>query len=256
MEYAIVTGASGGIGECFARALAARRHPIVLVARSGDKLQALAEELTKRHGIQTQSIALDLSEPDAAQNLFQRLQEKQIEVSLLVNNAGFGAQGRFWEIALERQAQMIRLNIQALLELTYLLLPSMVKKRRGGVINVSSTASFQPLPYTSVYAASKAFVTSFSTGLAEELRPYGIKVVTLCPGTTRTNFFDAGKFKSMNLRVAFQAPEAVAAAALKKLDRGGGLVLSRKMDNVLLFGERLLPRRWVARLTAGIFKVK
>ncbi|MGH9435291.1 MAG: SDR family NAD(P)-dependent oxidoreductase [Terriglobia bacterium] len=256
MQYSLVTGASSGIGECFARALGARKQNLVLVARSENKLKVLAEELSGTYGIHTEPIALDLSAPRAAATLFQAIQERKIEVNLLVNNAGFGAQGPFWEIPLDQQSQIIHLNVQALIELTYFFLPAMIQKRSGGVINVSSTASFQPLPYTTVYAASKAFVTSFSTGLAEEVRPHGVNVVTLCPGTTRTNFFKAGGFKSMNLRFAFQAPEEVAEAGLRKLDRGGGLVLSRKMDSILLLGERVLPRSWVARMTAGLFKVK
>ncbi|MDE3181711.1 MAG: SDR family oxidoreductase [Acidobacteriota bacterium] len=256
MEYALITGASGGIGESFARALAARKSNLILVARSEEKLKVLGDELAKAHGIMAESVALDLSEPGAASKLFETVERRGLQASLLINNAGFGAQGRAWEIDFTRQAQMMRLNIQALVEITSLFLPRMIQKRRGGVINVSSTASFQPLPYTSVYAASKAFVTSFSMGLAEEARPYGISVVTLCPGTTRTNFFEAGEYKSMNMRMAFQSPEAVARAGLKQLDRGGGLVVSRKMDEVLILAERLLPRSWVARLTAGIFRPK
>lgn len=253
MAYACVTGASSGIGECFARQLAARRHDLVLSARSEAKLKALAEELSAAHAIKAVPIALDLSEPGAAQKLVGSLQA--YEIDLLVNNAGFGAQGEFWEMSLEKQVQIVRLNVQALLELTHLLLPQMVGRRMGGVINVSSTASFQPIPYTSVYAATKAFVTSFSTGLAEELRPYGVKVVTLCPGTTETNFFKAGEYQTHRLRGGFQSPETVARAGLKRLDRGGGLVLSRNMDNVMIFFERFLPRSWVARATAAMFKV-
>lgn len=253
MAYALVTGASGGIGECFARQLAKRRNNLVLVARSGEKLKALAEELSAAYAIKAESFALDLSEPGAAQKLVGILKDHEIE--LLVNNAGFGAQGEFWKLSLEKQEQILRLNIHALLELTHLLLPPMVEKRKGGIINVSSTASFQPLPYTSVYAASKAFVTSFSTGLAEELRPYGVKVVTLCPGTTETNFFKAGEYRMHHLRGGFQAPEKVAEAGLKQLDRGSGLVLSRNIDKVMVFMERFLPRNWVARVTGKMFKV-
>lgn len=255
MACALITGASGGIGECFARAVAARGKSLVLVARSGDKLQVLAEELNEQHNVRTECITLDLAAPGAAGRLAEELVRRQIEIDLLVNNAGFGVQGKFWEASLERQSAIIDLNIKALLEITHLLLPPMVRKGAGGVINVSSTASFQPLPYTAVYAASKAFVTSFSMGLTEELRPLGIRVVTLCPGTTRTNFFQAGGYKALNFRISFQSPEAVAAAGLRKLDRGGGLVLSRPMDNVMIFAERLMPRSWLARLTAGLFRV-
>lgn len=253
MAYACVTGASSGIGECFARQLAARSHDLVLTARSGDKLKVLAEELTAAHAIKAVPIPLDLSEPGAAQKLADLL--KDYEIDLLVNNAGFGAQGEFWKAPLDRQIQILHLNVQALLELTHLLVPQMVARKAGGIINISSTASFQPLPYTSVYAATKAFVTSFSTGLAEELRPYGVKVVTLCPGATETNFFKAGEYQTHRLRGGFQSPDAVARAGLRQLDRGGGLVLSRTQDKFLIFVERFLPRSWVARITAAMFKV-
>lgn len=253
MAYALVTGASSGIGECFARQLAGRGHNLLLTARSEDKLKALAEELSAERSIKAETFALDLSEPGAARKLTDVV--KDYEIDLLVNNAGFGAQGEFWKVSLEKQVQILRLNIHALLELTHLLLPPMVARRGGGIVNVSSTASFQPLPYTSVYAASKAFVTSFSTGLAEELRPYGVKVVTLCPGTTETNFFKAGEYQTHRLRGGFQSPDAVAKAGLRQLDRGGGLVLSRTQDKFMIFAERFLPRSWVARTTAAMFKV-
>lgn len=251
---ALVTGASSGIGECFARSLARRRKDVVLTARSGEKLQALCEELRGTHGIQAESVALDLSEPQAPQNLVRILKERQLEIDLLVNNAGFGAQGEFWTVPLDRQIQMLRLNIQALVELCYLLLPPMVERRSGGIINVSSTASFQSLPYTAAYAATKAFVTSFSMGIAEELRSYGVRVVTLCPGTTRTNFFAAGDYPKIRFRGGFQAPEEVAEAGLRRLERGGGLVLARNIDKLLVFIERFLPRTLVIRSAGALFK--
>lgn len=251
---ALITGASSGIGECFTRALAKRQVNLALVARSQEKLEALSQQLESAHGIQTEVIAMDLARPGAAQNLMQILKERQIEVDLLINNAGAGAQGRFWEISLERQEQILQLNIQTLLELCHLLIPAMIQNRRGAIINVSSTASFQPLPYTSVYAATKSFVTHFSMGLAEELRPYGIKVVTLCPGPTETNFFAAGEYRSMRFRGGLQRPEAVVAAGLRALDHGGGLTLCSVRDNFLLFMERFIPRSWVAHIVAGMFK--
>lgn len=253
-EFALITGASSGIGECFAKALAARHYNLALVARSQGKLESLSQELKSRHGIAAEPLAMDLIEPGAAGKLVQALATKQMEISLLINNAGFGAQGEFWKIPEDRQAQMLRLNLQALVELCYRLIPAMVGKRRGAIINVSSTASFQPLPYTSVYAATKAFVTSFSMGLAEELRPYGVKVVTLCPGPTRTNFFDAGSYRSVRIRKWFQGPEKVVQAGLRSLDRGGGLTLCRPLDETFLFFERFLPRSWVARMVTGMFK--
>ncbi len=251
--YALVTGASSGIGECFARALAARGKNLLLVARSAEKLEALARDLAVRHSIEAEALPADLAEPGAASHLAMSIFSRGFAVDLLVNSAGFGAQGKFWEIPLERHAQMLRLNVQALVELCHLLLVGMLERKGGTIINVSSTASFQPLPYTSSYAATKSFVTSFSLGLAEELRPCGVKVITLCPGPTRTRFFEAGQYRTIRMRGKLQAPEEVVEAALKRLDRGG-LVLCRWLDKALVFMERFLPRAIVTRGAAELFK--
>ena len=251
--YALVTGASSGIGECFARALAARGRNLILVARSTRKLEEMATQLGLQCNVAVEPISLDLSERGAAARLAATLRERGLAVELLVNNAGFGARGRFWELPFERQAAMVRLNVQAVVELTHLLLPAMVEARRGAIINVSSTASFQAVPYTSIYGATKAFVTSFSEGLAEELRPYGIAVVTLCPGGTRTNFHVASGFGRPPLPGGTQGPEGVVHAALAALDRGGGLVVPGWMNKLSLVIQRLIPRRLVTKITARIF---
>ncbi len=253
--YALVTGASSGIGMEIAKGLAARKRNLVLVARSKEKLDALAVDLRAAHGILVESIEFDLSREGGAAWLYERLRGLGLKIDLLVNNAGFGAQGRFWELPAERQAQMIRLNVSALIELTYLFLPSLVADRRGAVMNVSSTASFQPVPYTSIYAATKAFVTSFSLGLAEELRPYGVTVVTLCPGGTDTNFFNAGQYGKREMPGGLQAAHEVAEAALRALDRGGGLVVPRLMNRAAIFAQRFIPRSWPIRVAARIFRV-
>lgn len=253
-HYALITGASSGIGECFARALAARGRNVVLVARSKEKLESLAAELRAAHKVLAEPLDFDLSLARAPARLGQTLRERGLKIDLLVNNAGFGARGEFWNLPLERQAEMLRLNCQALIELTHWLLPPMVEERRGAVINVSSTASFQPVPYTTVYAATKAFVTSFSMGLAEELRPYGIRVVTLCPGGTRTNFFQASQYGTRNFPGGLEAPEEVVEAALKALERGGGLVVPRLMNKAGVFLQRFVPRSWVAKISAGLFR--
>ena len=184
-NFALITGASSGIGACFARALAARGRHLVLVARSKDKLEALAREIAAKHSLRIEVIEQDLSLEGAAERLAATLKERGIAVDLLVNNAGFGAHGEFWKLPLDRQSEMLRLNIVTLTELSHLLLPAMVERRGGGIINVSSTASFQPMPYTSVYAATKAYVTSFSMGLAEEVREYGVKVWRFAPAARR-----------------------------------------------------------------------
>jgi len=252
--YALVTGASSGIGECFARALGARQWNLVLVARTEQKLSALAEELGSAHGIQAAPLPVDLSAPGAAGRLAAILQERQLEIGLLVNNAGFGARGRFDRLSLDRQSEMLRLNVHALMELTHWLLSPMLEKRQGAIINVSSTSGFQPVPFTAVYSATKALVTSFSMSLAEELRPHGIIVVTLCPGGTQTNFFKAGHYGERKLPGGLQDPRQVVAEALKALDRGGGLVVPRVFNKFFLEIQRVVPRSWVPRFSAKIFR--
>jgi hypothetical protein len=252
--FALITGASSGIGECFARALAARGHHLILVARSGERLARLAGELKQAHAVQVEVLVSDLSAPGAAAQLAAALAQRGLAVELLVNNAGFGAQGNFWEIPRGRHLEMLRLNIQALVELTHWLLGPMLAARRGAIINVSSTAGFQPMPYTAVYGATKSFVTNFSLALEEELQPHGIRVVTLCPGGTRTNFFQAGNYVRHRLPGGLQAPEEVVAAALRALDRGGGLVIPRLINKLGQFLQRFAPRRLVVKVTAGMFR--
>ena len=192
----------------------------------------------------------------AAQRLAATLKERGIAVDLLVNNAGFGAHGEFWKLPLDRQSEMLRLNIVTLTELTYLLLPAMVERRRGGIINVSSTASFQPVPYTSVYAATKAYVTSFSMGLAEEVSEYGVKVLALCPGGTATNFFDAGQFSKRDFPGGLQSPEEVVEVGLRAFDKGQSLAVTRFIDRLMLFAQRLAPRGLVVRQAGNMFRPK
>ena len=250
-SYALVTGASSGIGECFARALAAQRRNVVLVARSAEKLRAVAAELQSKLGILAEPWSADLSEPGAGIRLAGLLGERGWDIDLLINNAGFGARGEFWKLSLERQSALMRLQIETMVELTSRLLPPMLAKRRGGIINVSSMTGFQPIPYATTYSATKAFMTSFSMGLREELRPYGLAVVTVCPGGTRTNFVIEG---AQHGRHRFpggrQAPEQVAAEALEKLELGGGLVVPRFVNKASVFWQRLVPRSLVPKLLA------
>jgi short-subunit dehydrogenase len=192
----------------------------------------------------------------AAEHLCAVLKERGIEIDLLVNNAGFGAHGEFWKLPLDRQSEMIHLNIVTLTELTRLLVPAMVERRSGGIINVSSTASFQPVPYTSVYAATKAYVTSFSMGLAEEVAEHGVRVVALCPGGTATNFFDAGQFTKRDFPGGLQSPEEVVEVGLRALEQGRTLAVTRFLDRLMVFAQRLAPRRMVARQAGKMFRPK
>lgn len=189
MKVTLITGASSGIGETFARRLAKEKHNLVLVARTEAKLHQLCDELMLNHQITAHYVALDLNDADADQRLFAETEKHGMEVDWLINNAGFGSMGDFSELSLENELEMIGLNVVALTALTHRYLPQMRARKSGTIINVSSTASFQPIPYMATYAATKAFVTSFSQAIAEENRHFGITVTALCPGSTETNFF-------------------------------------------------------------------
>jgi uncharacterized protein len=254
--FTLVTGASGGIGACFARALAARGRQLALVARSKDKLEALREDIAAKHSVRIEIVEQDLSAEGAATRLVATLKEREVAIDLLVNNAGFGLQGEFWKLPLARQSEMLRLNIVTLTELTYLLLPTMVERRGGGIINISSTASFQPIPYSSVYAATKAYVTSFSMGVAEEVAAYGVKVLALCPGGTATNFFEAGQFGKVDFIGGLQSPEEVVETGLRAFDRGRTLAVPRFINRLMIFSQRLAPRRLAAKIAGDMFRPK
>src|SRR6478752_6589703 len=187
-ETVLVTGASSGIGRELARCFAADGCRLALVARSGGKLQSFAEELRKSRKLDVRTFVVDLAQVDAAFQLQKQLQVAGFKIDVLVNNAGFGAQGSFASLPLERQLDMLQVNVASLTGLTGLLLPEMLRRRRGGVLNVASTAAFQPGPYMAVYYASKAYVLSFSEALAEEMSGTGVTVPCLCPGPVKTNF--------------------------------------------------------------------
>ena len=182
MKTALITGASAGIGETFAQELALRQMNLVLVARSQDKLQLLAQKLRSQYKIDVDIIVQDLTVPNAAKAVFDRVNEKGIIIDLLVNNAGFGDYGDFAERDGEKQIKIVQLNILALVDLTHYFLPGMRDRHLGGIINMASTAAFQPMPYFTVYAASKAFVLSFSEALWAENRRYNVNILAVCPG--------------------------------------------------------------------------
>src|SRR5678815_4569526 len=208
MNTTLITGASTGIGAAFARKLAARGRNVLLVARSEDKLIALCNELGRLTSIRAQYLTLDLEQPDAAAQLFEETQRRDLEIDMLINNAGFGSMGDFAKLDLNRELEMLQLNIRALVELTHLFLGPMRERKRGTIINVASTASFQPVPYKATYAATKAFVLSFSEALWEENRQFGIHVMALCPGVTDTNFFAAARIRRPPMRT-IETPEEV-----------------------------------------------
>jgi hypothetical protein len=249
--FALITGASRGLGMAFARALAERHCNLVLVARSAEPLHAFANELRRSTPVSVIAIQVDLSFPGAVQILTEQLSNGQIPIDLLVNNAGFGLRGEFSGLSIRQQLDMLRLNNQAIVELTYSVLPRMLERPRKGIINISSTAGFQPIPFASIYSATKAFVTAFSLALEQELRSAGVSVVTVCPGRLRKN----GKGES-ELRARekwsgiYQSPEEVVEDALRVLANGGGLAVPGALNKFSVFLQRFIPRRLVPRLVA------
>src|SRR5258707_4098688 len=241
-DYALVTGASQGVGEAFARALAARKQNVILVARSRDKVESLVSELKRSQSVLGEALAFDLASPSAGPRLVQQLQDRNLQINLLVNNAGFGVRGEFRSLPLQRQMEMLSLNNAAVVELTYSLLPSLVEHPQAGIINVSSTAGFQPIPYASLYAATKSFLTSFSFGLQEELRSSRVSVVTLCPGRILADG-PSGEVKNGNRKFGFvyQLPEDVVRDALESFASGGGLPVPRLVHQVTDFDQPLVP---------------
>ena len=256
MTTALITGASGGIGEAFARRLAADGHDLFLVARSGDKLQKLCAELSAAHGIKAHHTAADLGERDSHAAVFDETERLGLHIDILVNNAGFGSMGDFAELDRERELSMIDLNVRTLVALTHRYLPAMRERRSGTIVNVSSTAGEQPLPFMAAYAATKAFVTSFSTAVAEENRPFGIQVLALCPGPTRTNFFEAGNIDKSLAFKGDQTAEQVVEAAIAAMGTGRSKVISGWMNRLVAAASGLTPHSLVAKTVASRLRGK
>jgi uncharacterized protein len=258
MKTALVTGASSGIGATFAKELASRKMNLILVARSQDKLEQLATELATQHQIKTTVIVKDLTEPAAGQEVFEQIQAQGLIVDLLINNAGFGDYGAFGDRPLSKQLEMIQLNITVLLELTGLFLPLMQKRGSGGIINISSVAGFQPVPYMSVYAATKAFVLNFSEALWAENKHTGVNILAVCPGATESEFhkradfpdtFGGGDSSSM------ASSEIVVKEALKAMDKKQSTIVTGGIANQLIVNiPRFVPRDLLVSAVEKQFK--
>lgn len=248
MRATLITGASSGIGEGFARRLAAEGHNLVLVARSEKALHELCDELMLKHDIIAHYVVLDLAEPNADLRLFEETERHGLEIDWLINNAGFGSSGDFVDLEIDREIQMIELNVASLVALTHCYLRKMRERKGGTVINVSSAAGFQPIPFMATYAATKAFVTSFSEAIAEENRPYGIQVLALCPGSTKTNFFAASRIDRPIQVKGQQSVEDVVETGMRAVASGRTKIVSGVANKIGVFLGRYVPTfisRWV-----------
>ena len=252
-KWALVTGASAGIGTALAEELAAGGTHLVLTARRKNRLEELAQRLRARHAIQTEIIAADLGQPVAPEELHRFTRQKGIEIELLVNNAGFGQYGEFHKVETTRLLEMVQVNCSAVLHLTRVFLPDMVARGRGDVLIVASTAAFQAVPYISTYAATKVFDLFLAEGLAEEMKPYGIRVCGLCPGTTTSEFHEVASHP-VRTKGREESAEKVARTGLAALAAGKSYVISGVGNYLGAQGERLVPRRFVTRIAAKMFR--
>lgn len=249
---ALVTGASAGIGEAFARQLARDGFELILVARSADRLKQLAHDLHKQHGVKVEPLPADLIDADDLRRV-EKVVAGGAGLDLLVNNAGFGTVGRFSELETDGEEAEIRLNVLALVRLTSAALPGMVARGHGAIINVSSMAAFQPAPYNATYAATKAYVNAFTESIAEELRGTGVTVQALCPGFTRTEFQERAKIDASGIpAAAWMTAEAVVEASLAAL-AGGDLICVPGLGNKLLSTvTSAMPRSLTRRLVGAM----
>lgn len=245
----LVTGASSGIGAEIARQLAARGHGLVLVARREEALAAVAAEVRAAHGVRVEVLPADLTDPEARRGLPERVGSLGLTADVLVNNAGFGLNGHVRDTDEARQVSLVRTNVEAVVSLCCLFVPGMTERRRGGILNVASTAAFQPMPGSASYAASKAFVLSYSEALREELRPFGVGVTALCPGPVPTEFSEVAGITEHDERAApkfmWRSAAAVARAAIDGLAAGRPVVVPGTPNRVLGLLAHHTPNRIV-----------
>ncbi len=253
MPTALITGASSGIGLELASAAARDRHDLVLVARQRERLESIGRGLAEEYGVRVSVLPKDLAAPSAPAELGRELAERGIVVDVLVNNAGLGVYGFFAETPLDRELETIQVNVAALTHLTKVLLPGMLERRRGRILNVASTAAFQPGPMMAVYYATKAYVLSFSEALANECAGSGVTVTALCPGPTRTEFPQRAGFKPIPLNASLVgAASEVARAGWEGMKRGKRIVIPGIANRAFVQAERLAPRRLVTALTRKV----
>ena len=253
--WAVVTGASAGLGRVFVKELVGAGYPVMAVARRRERLDQLAAEM-QEHGGKVEALAADLGSPEGLKSVVTRAIEVG-DLELLVNNAGVSSWGYFSEIPLDKHLAMLRLNIEALVSLTWQLLPHVARRKGAGIINVASVVGFQPMPYWTTYAATKAFVLSFTEGVAHELRGSGVRVLAVCPGMMKTELYDVSDSRELAERLPAVAPEQVVHAALRAYRQPGRVVKVVGLFNFLLtVADRLTPRALTRFLTGGLLKPK
>ena len=253
-KWALVTGASAGIGVALATRLADGGTHLVLTARRRDRLEGLARKLKEAHGIQTEIFVADLAQPDTPEKIYAFTRQKGITIDLLINNAGFGQYGELTQVDSQRLLDMVQVNCTAVVHLTRLFLPDMIARRRGDVLILASTAAFQAVPYISTYAATKAFDLIFAEGLAEEMKPHGIRVCALCPGTTESEFHAVAGQEQFTNKHGKETAEKVARTGLQALAAGKSYVISGLGNYLGAHSQRIVPRRAVTRIAAGMFR--
>ncbi|MBZ4220284.1 MAG: SDR family oxidoreductase [Chlorobium sp.] len=256
MMFTLITGASMGIGEAFAREFARRGHNLVLVARSGDRLQVLAEELRQESGVEVKVCVEDLSHAESPGRVYEFCRRHSAEVDFLVNCAGLSRAGDFDDIPLGKLEEIIMVNMAAMARITRLFLPDMVARREGSIINVASLGALQGVPGLGLYSATKAFVLTLSEALYEELKGKGVKVVAVCPGFINTGFFERAGHNAANLRLPISETGVVIKAAMKGLRNNKVRAFPTLIDAALVFSQRLASRKIVIRLAGFIAAVR
>jgi uncharacterized protein len=252
-KWALVTGASAGIGSALATQLAAGGTHLVLTARRRDRLEALASKLKTSNKIQVEILVADLAQTDAPEKIYAFTRESGLAIDLLINNAGFGQYGELSQVETQRLLDMVQVNCGAVVHMTRLFLPDMIARRRGDVLILASTASFQAVPYISTYAATKAFDLLFAEGLAEEMKPHGIRVCALCPGSTESEFHAVAGQVQFTAKQP-ETAEKVARTGLEALAAGRSYVISGLGNYLGAQSQRIVPRRLVTRIAAGMFR--
>jgi short-subunit dehydrogenase len=253
-ETVLITGATGGIGYSLAKVFARENYNLVLAARNQEKLNQIKNKLEREHDIKVKTISIDLIKPTAANEIFEELTKDNIIVDILVNNAGYGDYGLFSEANWERQYNLVQLNIQALMHMTHLFMKPMLQRKKGKILNVASIAAFQPGAYWASYAASKAYVLSFTEALSEEYKNSGVTFFALCPGPTKTGFEEGANMEGSQLfeKMKVATADQVAEFGYKKLMQGRVVAIHGMRNKFLVFASKFAPRALTRKVTAGL----